>query len=106
MEIPPRAAGVALIRKAYDFSRDAHEGQKRTSGEPYFLHDLNDLAARMRQLYELYFPQRESQWWRDQGAPGADDAVAGLAEERTRQCAALLTATELVDAIVAEVKSR
>src|SRR3989338_8649312 len=29
-----------LIRRAYDFSFKAHEGQKRMSGEPYFVHVL------------------------------------------------------------------
>ncbi|MDR3519970.1 MAG: RelA/SpoT family protein [Candidatus Pacebacteria bacterium] len=28
----------ALIKKAYDFAEKAHEGQKRLSGEPYFVH--------------------------------------------------------------------
>nr|MBP6884078.1 bifunctional (p)ppGpp synthetase/guanosine-3',5'-bis(diphosphate) 3'-pyrophosphohydrolase [Candidatus Paceibacterota bacterium] len=27
-----------LISKAYEFARNAHEGQKRMSGEPYFIH--------------------------------------------------------------------
>lgn len=29
---------ISLIKKAYDFSKKAHEGQKRYSGEPYFTH--------------------------------------------------------------------
>lgn len=28
----------SLVRKAYKFSKEAHEGQKRKSGEPYFVH--------------------------------------------------------------------
>jgi hypothetical protein len=28
----------ALIEKAYEFAKHAHEGQKRMSGEPYFIH--------------------------------------------------------------------
>lgn len=31
-------ASVALVRKAYFFSEDAHKDQKRYSGDPYFLH--------------------------------------------------------------------
>ena len=27
-----------LIKKAYHFAEKAHEGQKRNSGEPYFIH--------------------------------------------------------------------
>jgi guanosine-3',5'-bis(diphosphate) 3'-pyrophosphohydrolase len=33
-------AQVELIRKAYDFSAQAHEGQRRRSGEPYLAHPL------------------------------------------------------------------
>lgn len=29
---------IALVSKAYDFSEHAHHGQKRYSGDPYFLH--------------------------------------------------------------------
>ena len=29
---------AALIKKAYDFSKKAHDGQKRKSGDPYFIH--------------------------------------------------------------------
>lgn len=31
-------ADVALVEKAYHFAEKAHEGQKRKSGEPYFVH--------------------------------------------------------------------
>lgn len=34
----PTEADLALIQKAYDFSGQAHSGQKRLSGEPYFDH--------------------------------------------------------------------
>ena len=33
-------ADVSLIRKAYDYSAKAHEGQTRKSGEPYLHHPL------------------------------------------------------------------
>ena len=29
---------LTLVEKAYDFAKNAHEGQKRASGEPYFIH--------------------------------------------------------------------
>jgi GTP diphosphokinase / guanosine-3',5'-bis(diphosphate) 3'-diphosphatase len=32
------AADAELIKRAYDFSRRAHDGQKRKSGDPYFIH--------------------------------------------------------------------
>ena len=34
-------ANVELISKAYDLAREAHEGQKRASGEEYIIHPLN-----------------------------------------------------------------
>src|ERR1041384_6050871 len=34
------AADVELIRKAYNFSANVHQGQKRLSGEPYLTHPL------------------------------------------------------------------
>jgi guanosine-3',5'-bis(diphosphate) 3'-pyrophosphohydrolase len=33
-------ADVALIRRAYDFSARVHKGQRRQSGEPYFVHPV------------------------------------------------------------------
>src|SRR3989344_126933 len=32
------AEDTKLVEKAYEFSKKAHEGQKRFSGEPYFIH--------------------------------------------------------------------
>jgi guanosine-3',5'-bis(diphosphate) 3'-pyrophosphohydrolase len=37
-ERPPTEAGKKLIRHAYEFAKIAHEGQKRASGDPYFVH--------------------------------------------------------------------
>ena len=34
----PTPADEALVRKAYEFSKKAHEGHMRYSGEPYFIH--------------------------------------------------------------------
>lgn len=31
-------ADIAFVEKAYEYSKKAHEGQKRYSGEPYFVH--------------------------------------------------------------------
>ena len=31
-------ANVELVEKAYQFAEEAHAGQKRKSGEPYFIH--------------------------------------------------------------------
>ncbi len=34
-------ADLALLRRAYDFSQRAHEGQLRKSGDPYFIHPVS-----------------------------------------------------------------
>ncbi|MFZ1075530.1 MAG: HD domain-containing protein [Minisyncoccia bacterium] len=34
----PSPEDVALVEKAYEYSKKAHEGQTRYSGEPYFIH--------------------------------------------------------------------
>ena len=34
----PSAEDTALVEKAYEFSKKAHEGKARYSGEPYFIH--------------------------------------------------------------------
>jgi len=39
----------ALIKKAYEFAKKTHEGQKRNSGEPYFIH----LVATAKNIAEL-----------------------------------------------------
>ncbi len=36
--VSPTAEDIAVVGKAYEFSKKAHEGQKRYSGEPYFIH--------------------------------------------------------------------
>jgi hypothetical protein len=33
-------ADAALIRRAFDFSKKVHKGQKRQSGDPYFVHPV------------------------------------------------------------------
>jgi GTP pyrophosphokinase len=38
LEPAPAPEGADLIRRAYDFARQAHEGQLRKSGHPYFAH--------------------------------------------------------------------
>ncbi len=34
-------ADIDVIRLAYDYAQDAHQGQKRMTGEPYFVHPAN-----------------------------------------------------------------
>ncbi len=36
--VSPTEGDVAVVEKAYEFSKKAHDGQKRYSGEPYFIH--------------------------------------------------------------------
>jgi len=35
-----KTADIELIRRAYDFSASVHKGQRRKSGEPYFIHPV------------------------------------------------------------------
>lgn len=35
------SADVAVIRHAYEFAEDAHDGQTRKSGDPYFIHPVS-----------------------------------------------------------------
>ena len=42
-------ANIELISKAYDFAKKAHSGQKRKSGEPYFVH-LTEVAYILAEL--------------------------------------------------------
>jgi len=48
-EFPPK--DLALIEKAYHFAQEAHEGQKRASGAPYFSHCL--AVARLLMQIEM-----------------------------------------------------
>jgi GTP pyrophosphokinase len=45
----PSKEDLALVQKAYDFSKEAHKNQLRKSGEPYFIH----LFATAKNLAEL-----------------------------------------------------
>ena len=45
----PSVADVALISKAYSFAEEAHKNQKRSSGEPYFIH-LFETAKTLAEL--------------------------------------------------------
>lgn len=42
-------ADLSLIEKAYHFSEKVHEGQKRASGEPYFIHPV-EVAAILAEM--------------------------------------------------------
>jgi guanosine-3',5'-bis(diphosphate) 3'-pyrophosphohydrolase len=46
----PTEKDIALLKKAYDFSKAAHEGQLRKSGEPYF----NHVFATAKNIAELH----------------------------------------------------
>lgn len=45
----PTAEEIAIVKKAFDFAKEAHKDHKRLSGEPYFIH----LAETARILAEL-----------------------------------------------------
>ena len=36
--VEPSKEGVAVVERAYEFSKKAHSGQTRYSNEPYFVH--------------------------------------------------------------------
>jgi len=38
MKKPPSASDKKRLEKAYNFAKQAHEGQKRANGDPYFYH--------------------------------------------------------------------
>lgn len=46
-------ADFSVLRKAYDFAAKAHEGQKRSSGEPYIIHPLNVAATLVKLKMDL-----------------------------------------------------
>lgn len=46
---------------------------------------LNELDGVLRRLVAGWTPESRAEWWREQGAPGGDDAVEGLAAERREQ---------------------
>jgi GTP diphosphokinase / guanosine-3',5'-bis(diphosphate) 3'-diphosphatase len=46
----PSTEETGLVKRAYEFARNAHEGQKRKSGEPYLVH----LVATAKALAELH----------------------------------------------------
>ena len=37
----PGEESVQLVKKAYEFAENAHMGQVRKSGEPYFIHPVS-----------------------------------------------------------------
>lgn len=59
-----------------------HLSRLREHHEPYDLPALWQLDRVLSLLIEEFTPQTTAQWWREQGAPGSDAAVEGLAQER------------------------
>lgn len=41
MKLKNPNSNIDLIKKAYDYAKNNHEGQKRVSGEEYIIHPLN-----------------------------------------------------------------
>jgi GTP pyrophosphokinase len=46
-------ADFTLLRKAYDYAQKAHSGQKRSSGEDYFIHPINVAATLIKLRLDL-----------------------------------------------------
>ena len=49
-----KTADISLLEKAFDFAEKAHKGQKRKSGEPFFIHPVE--VARMLAEMEMDMP--------------------------------------------------
>lgn len=61
-------ANLSLFEKAYNFSKAAHEGQKRSSGEDYFIHPLNVVATLIKLRMDM------------------DSLIAGLLHDVVEDC--------------------
>lgn len=64
--------------------------------EPFDARALEELATALTACIQRLAPETRVEWWREQGAPGADDAVQGLADTRVRQVQLLQEARDLV----------
>jgi len=62
------AADFTMLEKAYNFAKNAHTGQKRSSGEDYFIHPLNVAATLVRLRMDM------------------DSIVAGLLHDVIEDC--------------------
>lgn len=68
--------------------------------EPLDRASLDGLLDVIQQCIARLEPETAVEWWRDQGAPGGDDAIEGLAATRRRQVKNLRRAENVVsDAI-------
>ena len=64
--------------------------------EPFDARALEDLASVLTVCIHKLAPETQFSWWRENGAPGEDDAVQGLADTRARQVQLLQEARDLV----------
>lgn len=71
-------------------------GGRELPSEPADADLLWSLDLALDRLLDLFAPQTRVEWWRDAGAPGADDAVEGLAAGRRNDVAAIRAAREIV----------
>lgn len=56
--------------------------EERAPGEAFDAETLHEFQATLLDLHERYEPETTAAYWRRIGAPGADDAVEGLALQR------------------------
>ena len=61
-------ADYQLLEKSYKFAKKAHEGQKRSSGEEYFIHPINVAATLIKLKLDM------------------DSVVAGLLHDVVEDC--------------------
>lgn len=65
-------------------------------GEALDEEGLRELAGVVDDLLTQFGPEQEESFWREVGAPGSDDAIAGLAATRRGQVEALAVVSEVV----------
>lgn len=64
--------------------------------ESFDARKLEELTTAITACIQKLAPETQVSWWREQGAPGADDAVEGLAATRQAQVRLLQEARDLV----------
>lgn len=77
--------------------------RRAKQGDPLDAEDLTMLDKRLKLLRETLVEQADVDWWRKHQAPGADDAVEGLAAARAQQIDLVDDAMKLVFAALQTV---
>lgn len=92
-----RLAPEITGRKDDYFPVRSHLSRIREHREPYDADGLEDLKRTLQTLINLWADQTSASAWRALGAPGSDEAVAGLALERTNAIGRVGEALRIVE---------